>query len=71
MKLIGWNYRGLGNGPAVQSLLDLGRTEDPDVLFLAETKLMEKELERFRWMLGLAHMTAWNPEGRSRGVALF
>ena len=71
MKIIGWNCRGLGNGPAVRSLLDLGRMEEPDILFLAETKLTVNELERFRWMLGLVHMTAWNPEGRSRGVALF
>ena len=40
-------------------------------MFLAETKLTEKELERFRWTLGLAHFVVWNPEGRSRGVALF
>ncbi|XP_073359856.1 uncharacterized protein [Aegilops tauschii subsp. strangulata] len=71
MKLIGWNCRGLGNGPAVRSLPDLGRVEDPDIVFLAETKMTAKELERFRWMLGLVHMTGWNSEGRSKGVALF
>ena len=71
MKLISWNCRGLGNGPVVRSLLELGRVEDPDVLFLAETRLTEKELDRFRWTLGLTNMTAWNPVGRSRGVALF
>ena len=38
---------------------------------MAEMKLSEKELEKFRWMLGLAHMVVWNPVGRSRGVALF
>ncbi|XP_045083714.1 uncharacterized protein [Aegilops tauschii subsp. strangulata] len=46
MKIIGWNCRGLGNGPAVRSLLELGRMEEPDVLFLAETKMSDKELER-------------------------
>lgn len=71
MKLIGWNCRGLDNGSAVRSLLELGRVEEPNVLFLAETKLSVEELERFRWMLGMAHMTAWSSEGRSRGVALF
>lgn len=52
MKLVGWNSRELGNGPAVQGLLDLGRAEDPDVLFLAETKMTVSELEKFRWRLG-------------------
>ncbi|KAE8793691.1 lrr receptor-like serine threonine-protein kinase fls2 [Hordeum vulgare] len=53
------------------ALLELGRKEDPDVLFLAETKLSKKELEKFRWLLGLANMIAWNPEGRSRGIVMF
>ena len=43
MKIISWNCRGLGNGPAVQGLLDMGRLEDPDILFLAKTKLTEGE----------------------------
>ena len=71
MKLISWNCRGLGNGPAVRALLDLGIKEDPDILFLAESRMTEEEMEWLRWKLGLASMVAWNPEGRSRGVALF
>uniref|UniRef100_A0A8I6XHE9 Reverse transcriptase domain-containing protein n=1 Tax=Hordeum vulgare subsp. vulgare TaxID=112509 RepID=A0A8I6XHE9_HORVV len=71
MKLVGWNCRGLGNGPAVQGLLEVGRTEDPDIIFLSETKLTEKELEKFKWKLGLCNMVARSSEGRSRGLALF
>ncbi|XP_044399391.1 elongation factor 1-alpha-like isoform X1 [Triticum aestivum] len=71
MKIISWNCRGLGNGPAVRSLLELGRVEVPDVLFLCETRLTEKKLGRFRWSLGLANMVAWKDESSGRGVALF
>src|SRR4051812_42857403 len=71
MKIIRWNCRGLGNGPVVRSLLEMGRVEEPDILFLCETRLEERELDRFRWMLGLSHMTAWKAVGRSRGVAMF
>lgn len=71
MKIISWNCRGLGNGPTVRSLLEMGRMEEPVVLFLCETRLEEKELERFRWLLGLTNMLAWKAEGRSRGVVLF
>ena len=66
MKIISWNCRGLGNGPTVRSLLEMGRAEDPDILFLCETSMTEKELDRFRWLLGLTHMCSWKGEGRRR-----
>lgn len=71
MKIISWNCRGLGNGPAVQSLLDLGRVEGPDILFLCETRMKEKQLGRFRWLMGLPNMVAWKDDSTGRGVALF
>uniref|UniRef100_A0A453JWN8 Endonuclease/exonuclease/phosphatase domain-containing protein n=1 Tax=Aegilops tauschii subsp. strangulata TaxID=200361 RepID=A0A453JWN8_AEGTS len=71
MKLVSWNCQGLGNGPAVQSLLDIGRVEEPDVLFISETRMTHQELDRFRWSLGLTQMLAWDSVGRSRGIALF
>jgi exonuclease III len=55
----------------VNSLLELKRREDPDVLFLFETKLDGCEMERFRWMLELTSMWVVKPEGRSRGLAVF
>lgn len=45
MKICAWNSRGLGNGPAVRGLLDFQKREDPDVLFLLETKLDKRRLE--------------------------
>ncbi|KAE8767904.1 Elongation factor 1-alpha [Hordeum vulgare] len=48
----------------------MGRTEDPDILFLSETKLTEKELEKFKWRLGPGNMVAWSAVGSSRWVAL-
>ena len=38
MKLVAWNCPGLGNGPIICGLLNLQK-EDPDVLFLSETKM--------------------------------
>jgi exonuclease III len=71
MKLCGWNPRGLRNGLAVQGLLDLQKKEDPDVLFLSETKLDQKRLECFRWKLGMPNMIVKNCEGQSGGLAVF
>lgn len=39
MKTITWNCRWLGNGPTVRGLLNLQKEDDPDILFLSETKM--------------------------------
>jgi exonuclease III len=61
----------LGNGPAIRSLLEFQKKEDPDVLFLSETKLDEKRLQWFKWKLGLVNMVAKDCDGQSGGLALF
>jgi exonuclease III len=56
MKIVGYNCRGLGNRPAVRGLLALQKKEDPDILFLSETKLDKKGIEKFRHILGMPHL---------------
>jgi hypothetical protein len=48
MKIVTWNYQGLGNHPTVRGLLDLHKTKSVDILFL--------RMVRFKWMLGLGNM---------------
>ena len=71
MKLITWNYRGLGNGPTIKGLLDVQKREDPDVLFLSETRMVRDRLEGLRWKLGMPHMVAKDCCGKGGGLALF
>ena len=71
MKLISWNCRGLGNGPAIRSLLELQKEEDPDVLFLSETRMVRGRLEWLRWKMGMTNMIVKDCEGQSGGLALF
>lgn len=71
MKRTAWNCRGMGNLVAVCTLLDLQKQEDPDILFLFETKLKKQKIEVFRWKLGLTNMVCKPSEGKSGGLALF
>ena len=70
MNAVGWNGRGLGNQPAVQGLKDLHKEEDPDVLFLSETKLDRKGMERLKMTLNMPNMVCKECEGRSGGLAI-
>lgn len=49
MKLITWNCRGLGNGPAVHGLLNIQKEEDTDILSLSETKMEENKAFGGNW----------------------
>jgi hypothetical protein len=71
MKTVSQNCRGLGNQPAVRSLQALVKAKEPDILFLCETKLKQKEMEYLRWKLDLINMVAVDCVGRSGGLALF
>ena len=70
MKIVAWNCRGLGNRPAVRGLLGMQKSEGADILFLSETKLDERRMQKFRWMLGLPNMIVKDCEGKGGGIAV-
>jgi hypothetical protein len=61
----------LGNALTVHGLLDVQKLEYPDVLFLAETKMDFKRIEKFKWMLNMPNLVGKNYKGLSGGLALF
>lgn len=70
MKLMAWNCRGLGNAPAVRGLLNCQKSVMADVLFLSETKLDEKRMQKFKFKLGMGNMVAVDCEGKGGGIAV-
>ena len=68
MKIIAWNCRGLENTSAVRGLLDLQKLESPDILFLSETKMDWKRIERFRWILKMPNLVVKDCNGLSGRV---
>src|SRR4051794_9304657 len=71
MKLVSRNFRGLGNQPAARGLSDLVKAEEPDIIFLSETKMIEKEIEWFQWKLNLTNMIVVDSNKRSGGFGAF
>src|ERR1044072_465303 len=48
MKTLSWNCRGLGNHRAVRALKMLIENQDPDLVFLMETRRKDFEMNRLR-----------------------
>lgn len=52
MNLLCWNCRGLGNAQRVQALQNIMRLEDPNLVFLCETKCSVNSLQVLKVQLG-------------------
>ena len=70
MNSLGWNCRGLGNPRSVQALHDMVRRWARKIVFLSETKLKSKRMERIRNRIGFANGLFVSSCGSSGGLAL-
>ena len=74
MHILSWNCRGLGSPEAVNALRRIVVNEDPQVVFLQETKLHPHEVERVKIKLKFSGLLAVGCEGQGRkrrgGLAL-
>src|SRR5438132_14376731 len=71
MRIGGWNCRGMGNRLAVRGLLELQKKVKPDIVFLFDTKLARKGVEKLRYTLRMPHVVFKECDGQSGGLALF
>lgn len=70
MKLLSWNYRGLGNARAVRILGDLVKSHNPSLLFLSETLVMSNVIADLCKKLGFCHFFTVDAIGRRGGLAV-
>jgi hypothetical protein len=71
MSLLGLNCRGLGLDAAVGELRDLIRSYNPVVVFLSETKMKLRAINKLKWSLVFQNGVAVDCVGRSGGMALW
>ncbi|CAN0839535.1 hypothetical protein LINGRAHAP2_LOCUS2597 [Linum grandiflorum] len=70
MIILAWNYRGLGNRRAVQTLGELVKVYQPDVVFLSETLVSSQKMEEIRVSLKFKGCFSAAARGRSGGLSM-
>lgn len=70
MELFCWNSHRLGNPYGVQILFDLLVKEDPDVIFLQETKVLASFFEFQKFYFGFSHCLVIDRVGQGGGLIL-
>ena len=70
MSLLCWNCRGLGNPQTIQELGDLIRAQDPAVMLVAETWLVEARLKVFLKNLNFGNIHVVSKINQGGGLVL-
>lgn len=72
MKIICWNYQGIGGGNlTVNDLLEQNRLHFPEVVALLETKNNNRRYRYLKRRLGMSCMHAIEPRGIAGGMCVF
>lgn len=70
MKLLSWNPHGLANPWGIQTLEDLLRREEPNVVFLSETKVLATFFDLQKFKFGSPNCFDVSYVEQSGGIAL-
>lgn len=70
MKILGWNYWGLGNLRTVQFLCFIAKEKKPDIVFLMETRLKACKAKSIKRKMGMVSCVVVEPRGMSGGLML-
>lgn len=70
MNILAWNCRGLARPAAIRTLRALVRDSQPDVVFLAETKLTDAQVKKMLYNLGFPFLVSIPPVNIAGGLCL-
>ena len=70
MSLLSWNYRGLGNLRIVKALEKAINKEEPNIVFLMETKSNREWMEKVKERCKLKHDLIVPSDGCKGGLAM-
>ena len=70
MSALSWNCRGLGNLRTVRALQEVLASEDPNLVFLMETKLSKEDMTHKKYTLGFTEGLVVGSIGSKGGLAL-
>lgn len=70
MRVLSWNYRGLGSPPAIHLLFDEVKSKNLIFVFLMETKAGVNRMKGLQQKLELTQGITMSSDGRSGGLAM-
>jgi hypothetical protein len=70
MIVLSWNCRGLGNPRTVRSLHHLVRVKRPNLVFLMETKMLQKRAATVLIKIGFDHCFVVDCHGKGGGLMM-
>lgn len=70
MKLLGWNYRGIGNALTVRALKAQIKRVKPDLIFLSKTKSLTSRMNFVRNAIRFDNMLVVEANGKAGGLCV-
>ncbi|PPR89969.1 hypothetical protein GOBAR_AA30717 [Gossypium barbadense] len=70
MKILCWNFRGIGNPVTVRELKQMVVANDPDIIFLSETKINVSKFSSVHSKCKMEGCLAVNANGKSGGLVM-
>ena len=71
MRILGWNCQGICNVSTARTLLAIIRVQNPDCIFLCETKAFEDCLKKLACSIGFSEHLIVSAKGKAGGIGLF